>query len=822
MFRAEQTPRTPPALTSTPAPWHRDWEEQTGFAVPGALAAAATLVAIWPFTAVIAPGTWSFTAVIEVIAVAATGMLMRHLLRRRSAWIGDAITFVAQLVVAVALLTLLLAGDTALFGVIPTSTTIALFGALGAAAWEAVLFGSAPLEATPALAAVLGAGFALVAVVVDHLIAFRSAVLATVLTGVVGALPMIVTLGDANVVWFVLFGVVSLLVFRYTARRHPEAPRRSSTSVAVGVGAAALATTLVIAPALPVASNIAGTGVGVTVDASLRLGDDLRQPNPVEVLTVAKEGESAPYLRLTTLSRFDGRVWQPDRGDLQSQDDGFGDPEWGEDIAVEEENTSVRVLRMSSSWLPVPYPATAVQGLSGSWRVSPENRTLFSRSADAVGNDYTVTSSRLVPTLEQIRAIDAAAPVVDPDAEPVELPGIIAELATEVTAAASTDYDRLVLLQNWFRSEFAYSLETPVEEGFDGTGAEAVARFLEERSGYCVHFAGAFALMAESLDMQVRIVVGYLPGSLTDEKRGTESVFSVTSDQLHSWPEVRFPGIGWVPFEPTASLGVPTAFRAGTSQGAGPDSHTRPDDSAERRGDLRPRDRPRRRRRRLGRQRRPAASRPHTGRAHRCRCPGTPAASGVHPFRGASCSDRPGRTRGCGCGVGGAAGHADRPAAARVRRRDAARPGRRTRAGQWRGRGDDTRTDCGRRTGELCAHRSGGNGSGRAAARGARTAARQCRPAHPGARGAPASLPLRPARRRAGRGGLSSSDSRRAGQVAWTVHGTATQASHTTNWERQDGSGQLAVRFVAVPHPTHSPMTLASAEKSMEPRPSNT
>lgn len=201
MFRAEQTPRTPPALTSTPAPWHRDWEEQTGFAVPGALAAAATLVAIWPFTAVIAPGTWSFTAVIEVIAVAATGMLMRHLLRRRSAWIGDAITFVAQLVVAVALLTLLLAGDTALFGVIPTSTTIALFGALGAAAWEAVLFGSAPLEATPALAAVLGAGFALVAVVVDHLIAFRSAVLATVLTGVVGALPMAINPGPGAVIY---------------------------------------------------------------------------------------------------------------------------------------------------------------------------------------------------------------------------------------------------------------------------------------------------------------------------------------------------------------------------------------------------------------------------------------------------------------------------------------------------------------------------------------------------------------------------------------------------------------------------------------------
>ncbi|WP_244632608.1 DUF3488 and transglutaminase-like domain-containing protein [Microbacterium sp. Se63.02b] len=353
-------------------------------------------------------------------------------------------------------------------------------------------------------------------------------------------------------------------------------PRRSSTPVAVAVGAAALVTTVAIAPALPLATSVAGTGVGVTVDASLRLGDDLRQPNPVEVLTVAAETDTAPYLRLTTLSRFDGRVWQPDQGDLQSQDDGFGAPEWTEDVATEEENTSIRVLRMSSSWLPVPYPATDVQGLSGSWRVSPDNRTLFSRSADAVGNDYTVTSSRLAPTLEQIRAVDAAAPVSDPDTESVELPGIVDELAAEVTAAASTDYDRLIALQNWFRSDFTYSLETPVEEGFDGTGAEAVGAFLEERSGYCVHFAGAFALMAESLGMQVRIVVGYLPGSLTDEKRGTESVFSVTSDQLHSWPEVRFPGIGWIPFEPTASLGVPTAFSPGTTEGSDPGSPATP------------------------------------------------------------------------------------------------------------------------------------------------------------------------------------------------------------------------------------------------------
>ncbi|WP_338566583.1 DUF3488 and transglutaminase-like domain-containing protein [Microbacterium paraoxydans] len=566
MFRDER-PRPAVVPTGTRPRWHRDREEPAGILALGALAALAALTALWPFTSVIAPGVWSFVVTLVVVAVIGAGMLVRHLLRDRPATVVGLVALLAQLLVAVGLLTLLLAGDTAVAGVVPTSDTLTLFQALGSAAVQEIVFGSAPLEASPGLAAALGAGFALVAILLDHLLAHRAAVLATVLLGAVGAVPMIVTLGPPNVAWFAIAAVVALLLFRVTARRHPESPRRASAGVAVSVGAAAIATTLLVTPLLPVAASIAGTGVGVTVDASLRLGDDLRQPSPVEVLTVATEADTAPYLRLTTLSRFDGRVWQPDRGDLQSQADGFGDAEWSEDVTAAEQTTSIRVLRMSSSWLPVPYPATDVQGLSAAWRVSPENRTLFSRRADAVGNDYTVTSLRVTPTLEQIRATEAAPPRETDEDEEVELPAIIPELAAEVTADEETDYDRLVALQDWFRSQFEYSLETPVDEGFDGTGADAVARFLEERSGYCVHFAGSFALMAESLGMQVRIVVGYLPGSPTDEKRGDESIFSVSSDQLHSWPEVLFPGIGWVPFEPTASLGVPTAFRAGTTGG---------------------------------------------------------------------------------------------------------------------------------------------------------------------------------------------------------------------------------------------------------------
>ncbi|MEV4737890.1 MULTISPECIES: DUF3488 and transglutaminase-like domain-containing protein [unclassified Microbacterium] len=574
MSRRERT-----AAQATPR-WHREHDLPTGVLWPAVMAAAAGIVAMWPYTSVIAPGSWSLTVVVVIVVTGLTGMLTRTLLKRRPAWVRDLVTLGAQIVVAAATVTQLVAGETAVFGVIPTDTTLVVFQTLFASAAEQITFGSAPLSASPGLQAVLGAGFAVVAILLDQLVAQRGAVIAFLLTGVIGSMPMIVTVSGVNVVWFVMLAVLLILLLRQTAAQHPEAPRRSSAAVAAGVGAAALASTMIVAPVLPVSASLTGTGAGVSVDASLRLGDDLRQPNPVEVLTLATTADTAPYLRLTTLSEFDGRVWRPDRGDLQAQSEGFGAEDWGPDIPVEEQSTSIRVIRMSSSWLPVPYPATSVQGIPAAWRLSPDNRTIASRSADAAGNDYTVRSLDVEPTLEQIRETPAAPLTTDPDAEPVELPAVIGETADEVTADADNDYDRLIALQSWFRSEFTYSLETPVEEDFDGTGADAVAQFLDVRSGYCIHFAGAFALMAQSLDMEVRIVVGYLPGARTTTTRGEEAVYSVSSDQLHSWPEVLFPGIGWVPFEPTASLGVPTAFAAGATTGGGSGGATPTEPSA--------------------------------------------------------------------------------------------------------------------------------------------------------------------------------------------------------------------------------------------------
>jgi hypothetical protein len=56
-------------------------------------------------------------------------------------------------------------------------------------------------------------------------------------------------------------------------------------------------------------------------------------------------------------------------------------------------------------------------------------------------------------------------------------------------------------------------------------------------------------VMARSAGIPARLVTGYAQGEY-DEERGA---FRVRENNGHAWPELYFPGYGWVEFEPTAS-----------------------------------------------------------------------------------------------------------------------------------------------------------------------------------------------------------------------------------------------------------------------------
>lgn len=554
---------------------------------------AAIASALLPVFSVIAPGPWVAGAVFVTAAVLGAGLLVR--VGRLPAVLAS----VVEIAVGIVLLTAIFGRSSALLGVIPTPATFASVPDLLAAASEEIRVGVAPVDAQTGLSFLLVAAIAGLAVVLDHVVlTARMPLLAGVGLVAVSLIPTIAIPSDIDIAGFVLLAAALMFLLRVDTRartatsssRADPRPVRGVSATALGVAAVAVIVAVVATPLLPqpdLRFATGGTGgIGTTINPNLELGNDLRQPREVEVLTVRTTAPTAPYLRAVTLSRFDGAVWQPDSSDtVPVPADGavFAPVTVAEGITVADYDTTVTIDQLDSPWLPVPYPASSVTGLTGDWLGMPQNRTVVTRAGSTREQVYEVQAVVPRPTLEQIRSSAVGGPDLDPTLTslPDDVPSVIGDTAREVTAGAQSPYDQLLALQTWFRSSaFRYSLDAPVDSGFDGAGVDAVADFLEVRAGYCVHYASAFAVMARSLGIPTRIVIGYLPGtaSTTAQQGGTE--YTVSSSQLHAWPEVSFEGIGWVPFEPTNSLGVPTNFASGSGSGGSATTDTPEQDAA--------------------------------------------------------------------------------------------------------------------------------------------------------------------------------------------------------------------------------------------------
>ncbi len=129
---------------------------------------------------------------------------------------------------------------------------------------------------------------------------------------------------------------------------------------------------------------------------------------------------------------------------------------------------------------------------------------------------------------------------------PEEVPARVKELALQLTAAGPTPYDRAHAIEQYLRT-FPYTLDVPRPPA----NQDLVDYFLFDlRKGYCDYYASAMVVLARAAGIPARLAVGYASGTYNLNS----SRFIVTQADAHSWVEVYFPGIGWVPFEPTAGL----------------------------------------------------------------------------------------------------------------------------------------------------------------------------------------------------------------------------------------------------------------------------
>jgi hypothetical protein len=127
-------------------------------------------------------------------------------------------------------------------------------------------------------------------------------------------------------------------------------------------------------------------------------------------------------------------------------------------------------------------------------------------------------------------------------------------LAENMRRAAATDRDMLQQVLTMFRSQpFFYTLTPPL------LGEDPIDDFLfNTRSGFCEHYASAFAFLMRAAGVPARVVTGYQGGEINP----IGDYLIVRQSEAHAWAEVWMEGEGWIRVDPTAAVS-PLRVQAG-------------------------------------------------------------------------------------------------------------------------------------------------------------------------------------------------------------------------------------------------------------------
>ncbi len=208
---------------------------------------------------------------------------------------------------------------------------------------------------------------------------------------------------------------------------------------------------------------------------------------------------------------------------------------------------------LGGDWLPAAFAPTRIDSETGvNWIADTGSLIVDETEGEASDLQYSVDS--VVPLYTSEELGNASTNGTEAIRRrylgvPSEVSPVVAQTARQLTEGAATDYDRLILLEKFFRG-FDYSTALSARQG------DPAEQFLAERVGFCQQFSGTFALMARALNIPSRVAVGFTWGQPVDGQPGT---YQITGRHTHAWPEVYFDDLGWVSFEPTPQRGSPAA-----------------------------------------------------------------------------------------------------------------------------------------------------------------------------------------------------------------------------------------------------------------------
>ncbi|OFG33287.1 transglutaminase [Listeria monocytogenes] len=321
---------------------------------------------------------------------------------------------------------------------------------------------------------------------------------------------------------------------------------------------------------IPTIKNALGINTTRTVGYSeddTTLGGALKKDNATVFTARAEKGH---YWRVESKTVYTGTGWaNANSADVISFSSGDKFPIQLTEQTTGATNTAEISFASSNDYMPYPYGTQTVNGAVDSFSA---NLTIERVGPVDTIKNYTVQLKTPVYNIEKMQNADFStlsnAFVSQYTQTPKDLPDRVTKLANKVTKDADSIYDKTKAIERYLSASgtFTYSTEDAKETP---RGADYVDQFLfETQIGYCDNFSTSMVVMLRSLGIPARWAKGYTPGEGEKKENDAKTTYTITNNNAHSWPEVFFPGTGWVPFEPTATFSNPENFQEPTTETA--------------------------------------------------------------------------------------------------------------------------------------------------------------------------------------------------------------------------------------------------------------
>ncbi len=218
-------------------------------------------------------------------------------------------------------------------------------------------------------------------------------------------------------------------------------------------------------------------------------------------------------------------------------------------------------IRLSNSIRGILYsagpPVTVDQDVLVSWRTAIEEDLNGDQQTLMVDDLFAATLEHIVYQVRSLVSIasDQELRLAEDDIPdwiitrylslPETVPDRVHLLAQDIIVNQPTRYDQAKAIEAFLRS-YPYTLDLPAPP----SDRDVADYFLFDlQTGYCDYYATSMVVLARSVGLPARVVVGYVGGQYEEET----DRYLVTEADAHTWVEIYLGEYGWIPFEPTAA-----------------------------------------------------------------------------------------------------------------------------------------------------------------------------------------------------------------------------------------------------------------------------